>query len=103
MSSEASRIDITDDPALRRLAHAVRSTNASVFLREGGKDLAEVRPVGGTRTATRQRRKVRLAPTPEDREAFLSSFGAWHGLVDVDRLKRDLDASRKLSRPAPRL
>ena len=103
MSSEANRIDITDDPALRRLAHAVRSTNTSVFLREEGKDVAEVRPVDTSGISADKRRKARPAPTPADREAFLSSFGAWKGLVDVDRLKRDLEASRKLSRPAPKL
>jgi hypothetical protein len=96
MRRGAARIDITNTPELARLAEEVRSTLQPRYLEKDGEAIAVVMPVATTRRARR-------SPTPADREAFISSFGAWKGLVDGARLKRDLARSRTIRRPAPEL
>ena len=43
------------------------------------------------------------AKTDKDRETFLSSAGAWKGIVDVDQFLRDIDESRRIIRPPVQL
>jgi hypothetical protein len=102
MSSELRQIDITNEPALRRLVNEIRADMKPRRLLVNGEDVAELRPVGAV-THSRKQPKPRRGPTQSDREAFLASFGAWKGIVDVAKLKRDLRASRALSRPVPDL
>jgi hypothetical protein len=96
MRRGAASIDITNAPELARLAEEVRSTLQPRYLEKDGVAIAVVMPIATTRRAGR-------SPTPADREAFYSSFGAWRGLVDGARLKRGLARSRTIRRPAPEL
>jgi hypothetical protein len=102
MSTETRQIDITNEPALRRLVNEVRKDKQPRRLLVDGEHVAELRPVGAIAKLPRKLVKPRSAPTQEDREAFLASFGAWKGLVDVPRLKRNLKASRALRAPGRR-
>ena len=81
---------------LDRLLEAVAKGETSVEV---------VRP-DGTRIVLRrrlERRKTtrRARKTSADRAAFLASAGAWHGLVDADRLVSDIRASRDISTRPP--
>ena len=96
MRRGAASIDITNTPELARLAEEVRSTLRPRYLEKDGEAIAVVMPVATTR-------RGRRPPTPADREAFFSSFGAWKGLVDGTPLKRDLARSRTIRRPAREL
>lgn len=96
MNREIVRTDVTNSPELARLAEEVRATMQPRYLEKDGEALAVVTPVAS-------KKRARRAPTPADREAFLSAFGAWKGNVDVDRLKAGLAESRKLSRPPAEL
>ena len=47
---------------------------------------------------------LRLLANPADDEAFLRSAGSWKGLVDTERLIRDIYENRLIStRPEPKL
>lgn len=92
MNREVLHQDVTDNPELTRLAEEVKATMQPRYLEKDGKRLAKVTPVAA-------RKRVRRAPTETDRQAFLSSAGAWVGLVDGEQLKRDLAESQKLTRP----
>ncbi|MGH2352240.1 MAG: hypothetical protein ACRDI2_10515 [Chloroflexota bacterium] len=96
MNREAAPIDLRTAPELAHAAEEVRASRRPRLLQKDGETIAVVMPVGSKRRAKR-------APTQADKEAFLSAFGAWKGNVDVDRLKRDLAESRKLSRPPAEL
>jgi hypothetical protein len=96
MTREIVHQDVTDNPELARLAEEVRSSMQPRYLEKHGQRLAKVTPVA-------PRKPRRRSPTDADREAFLSAFGSWKGIVDVDRLRADLEESRKLSRPPAEL
>ncbi len=97
MTKEATHIDITSSPELARLAEEVRASMQPRSLQKDGETIAVVMPVAS-------KKRTKRSPTPEDRAAALSAFGAWDGNVDVDRLKADLEASRRIPpRPAPDL
>jgi hypothetical protein len=102
MTREIVRVDVTNSPDLARLAEEVRATLQPRCLEKNGEALAMVTPVAIKKGAGKQR--GRRAPTAADREAFLSSFGAWRGLVDGEQLKRNIAVSRAIPpRPRPEL
>ena len=45
--------------------------------------------------------RQRQAKSQADGEAFLSSAGGWKGLVDTEKLKADIYASRRISTRPP--
>ena len=94
MAEPLPAIDVTDVPELRRLAEEVNRTGQARVLRRDGKDLAVVRLARSAR-----KRRVRKTKEETDREAFLSSAGAWKGIVDVDQFLRDIEESRRIIRP----
>jgi hypothetical protein len=69
----------------------------TVVVERGGSDAVVVRPEAPQPGHRRGRRPRTLA----DREAFLATAGAWNGLVDTERLKADVAASRRLSSRPP--
>ena len=81
---------------VERVLDRVVRNHETVVIERGGSDVAVIRP-----TATKGGRRGRRPRTPADREAFLATAGAWDGLVDTDRLKADIAASRRLSSRPP--
>jgi hypothetical protein len=97
MSKDIESVDITHTPVLLHLAEEVAATMQPRQFQKNGETIAVLMPVAS-------KRHNRRAPSRADREAALSAFGAWDGNVDVDRLKADLAASRRIPpRPAPEL
>lgn len=94
MNSELQPIDITNAPELRRLVDQVRSAKKPLRLQTDGRDVAVVSPL----TVPASKRALKTAA---DREAFLSSFGGWRGLVDVDKLKEGMAQSRRIRARPP--
>lgn len=94
MAKELTPVDVTNTPDLLRLAEEVRRSGRARVLRRADEDLAVLSPVAPP--AKRRSKRVR---TEADREAFLSSAGGWKGLVDVDQFLKDLEESRRLTRP----
>jgi hypothetical protein len=94
MTREAVPLDLRQLPDLARLAREVRRTNTPMVLRENGEDLAVLSP------ARPKRRKGKVV-TQADIDAALAA--SWVGLVDAERLKRELDAARGDDRPPVRL
>lgn len=92
MPRTTDAIDITDLPELRRLVEEVRAGNEPRVLRAGDEDVAVLTPL-----------PLSPAPgpdaTPSDDEIFLSSFGGWQGIVDGEKLKRELEEARGSDRP----
>jgi hypothetical protein len=94
MVKPARSIDVSETPELARIAEDVRGSGEPCLLRRGDEELAMLVPVG-RRLPTRRLKKKKL--TAEDIEAFLSSAGGWAGLVDAEKLKADIYASREAS------
>lgn len=46
-------------------------------------------------------KRCRKAATAEDLEAFRSAAGGWRGVVDVDKLVKDIYESRRISTRPP--
>ena len=74
----------------------VARDHQTVVVERGGSDVAVIRPAAAT-----HRRRRRRTRTQEDHEAFLATAGAWQGLVDTERLKADIVASRQRSSRPP--
>src|SRR5437870_4103233 len=82
----------------------------TVLVEKGEGEIVVVKPASelGLRAAT-PRRASRVAPRKRgsaraDREAFLSTAGAWKDLVDTDKLVEDIYESRRIpSRPPVKL
>lgn len=89
-------IDVTDSPDLRRVVEGVRDAGAPYVLRIGDRDVALLTPLPGVEPIQGPERRVK---SEADRQAFLSAFGGWKGLVDGERRKRDAVASRGSDRP----
>lgn len=96
MAKEMRSIDISSVPDLVRIAEEVRTSGRPRILRRNGEDMAMVIPIAhGRKHGTRRTR------TQADYDAFLSSAGGWKGLVDGDKLLRDIYESRELSTKPP--
>lgn len=94
MARELAGIDVSDSPELLRLAEEVRATGTPRVLRRNHEDIAVVTPL---ETPRGRRRRALAAKGEADREAFLSSFGGWKGIVDPEKLKADIRESRRIS------
>lgn len=92
MNREAKTIDISNEPALLRLAEEVRSSNEPRLLRRDNEDVAIIVPA--------KRRRARPDKTTADEAAFRSAFGAWRDLVDAETLKANLASTRGSDRPS---
>src|SRR2546426_886729 len=79
-------IDITTIPDLARIVEEVETTKKPRELRRDNQTVAVILP------AINKREKTRA-----DYEAFKSAAGGWKGLVDTEKLKRDIYESRKFS------
>ena len=83
MPGEAPPIDATGMPDLARLVHEVNETGRPRLIHAGG----ETARLSAARPARR-----RTALTARQREQILrATFGSWQGLVDPDRVKRELN------------
>ena len=94
MVKPARSIDVSETPELARVAEEVHRSGEPCVLRRGRDELAVVMPAA---RAPSKRRLKKKELTPEDLEAFLSSAGGWAGLVDTEKLKADIYASREAS------
>jgi hypothetical protein len=94
MAREMIPVDVTHTPEVLRLAEEVARTGSPRVLRRDSEDLAVLSPVAPT-----SKRRKRRVKTKADYEAFLASAGSWKGLVDVEKLHKDLEESRRLTRP----
>lgn len=95
MRKELRATDISNVPELLKLAVEVNESREPRILRRNSEDLAILMP------ARSLRRRAKRPRTDVDYKAFLSSAGGWKGLVDTDKLKEDIRASRKLSSRPP--
>jgi hypothetical protein len=93
MVKAARSIDVSETPELARVAEEVRRSGEPCVLRRGNVELAMVVPAG---VPTRKRRR-RKNFSKEDLDASLATAGAWAGLVDTEKLKADIYASREAS------
>jgi hypothetical protein len=93
MVREAIRIDITTGPDLLTLAEEVARTRTPHVITRGDEELAILSP------ARPKRRLKGKRITEEDIAASPAAAGSWKGLVDTEKLKRDLDAARSDNSP----
>src|SRR5258708_3848690 len=96
MSKQVLPIDISNKPDLRHLAEEVWASRKPRILKVHGELLVLVTPVKPAAKRGRKREK-----TKADFEAFRSAAGGWKGLVDTEKLKKDIYESRKLTTRAP--
>ena len=89
-------INISNVPELLRIAEEVRSTNEPRLLRRDNEDLAILIPA-----ARGMKRRAPRVRTKADYEAFRSSAGSWKGIVDTDKLIKDIYESRRRSSRPP--
>jgi hypothetical protein len=92
MSSEAP-IEITTNADLLRVIDEVHRTRKARTLSHDGEPIVMVVPVK-TRAAKRR-------VSAQDYEAFLSSFGSWNGVVDVNKFLADNERSRSIAARPP--
>jgi hypothetical protein len=93
MVREAVRIDVSTMPDLARLAEEVARTRTTRILQRGDEDIAVLSPA-------RPKRRLKGKRVSEaDIAASRAAAGSWKGLVDTERLKRELDAARSDSSP----
>lgn len=92
MATEPDEIDISAMPELARLAHEVARRGRTCRLTEHGTAVAILAPVPVRRVKSRKL-------TTAQREAILATAGGWVGLVDPEKLKRDLREGRSDDRP----
>src|SRR5438067_7860600 len=91
MTKHLTPIDIRSLPDLMRLAEEVKTTQTPRVLKNADETVAILMPVG---TATKPKKK--RAKTKADYEAFKSAAGSWKD-VDVEKFKKDIYESRRLS------
>ena len=96
MNKNLTAIDISNIPDLLHIAEEVRATKQPRILKVRGETIAMVLPVGTAAKPQKKREK-----TKADYEAFRSAAGGWRGLVDTEKLKKDIYESRKLSTRPP--
>jgi len=89
-------IDITNIPELVRIAEEVEATKTARQLMRDNEPVALITPVRPAGKAAKHKAK-----TTADYEAFKSAAGGWKGLVDTEKLKRDIYESRKISTRPP--
>jgi hypothetical protein len=90
MAREIESLDVSNEPALRRLAEEVRAAGKARVLRSDDTDLAVIVPLPA-RPAPRQRRRL----SKSAKEAFLSAAGGWKD-VETDRLLKDIYDARQV-------
>jgi hypothetical protein len=96
MTRTATIIDIEDIPELRRIVDEARASGRASVLRLDDRDVAILTPIrpeaAGGRTAGN-----------DDDATFSSAFGGWEGIVDGEKLKRDMREARGSDRPVAAL
>ena len=85
--------DLERDPA--GVFDRIQRERASVVVERAGSPIAVVKPVPAAKAPRPRREK-----TAADREAFLSSAGAWKD-VDTDKLISDIYEGRRISDRPP--
>ena len=91
MAKTLRTIEIGDMPELLRIVEEVRTSKSPRVLSRRKKPVAILRPLESTPKSGRSRK------SKADEKAFLSSAGGWRDLVDTEKLKKDIDASRRIS------
>ena len=93
MPGEAWSIDASGMPDLARLVHEVNETGRTRLIQVDGETarLSAARPARRRSTLTAMQRE----------EILRATFGSWKGLLDPDRLKRDLNELQR-DEPATR-
>jgi hypothetical protein len=84
-------MEIGNMPELLRIVEEVRTSKTPRVLSRRKKPLAILRPLESTPKNGRSRK------SKADQKAFLSSAGGWRDLVDTEKLKEDIAASRRIS------
>jgi hypothetical protein len=100
MAHEDPVIDLNTGnvPDIAELAEEVHRTNRLAVIRRGTEDIAVIAPV---KKATKRRALPKKSP--EDMEAFWSSFGSWKDM-DTEQIKAANAESRRIStKPRPAL
>jgi hypothetical protein len=95
MNGHMISIDITHVTDLPRLIREVKQTKTPRKLTEGTETVAILMPIADSSLSSKRRAK-----TQAKYEAFLSAAGSWKD-VDVEKLKADIYASRRLSTTRP--
>ena len=96
MSRNLAPIDISSVPELIGFAEEVVRTKTPRALMRDKKPLAVLMPVSINAKSRKKRAK-----TKADYEAFRKAAGSLKGLIDAEKLKKDMYESRKIiSRPA---
>jgi hypothetical protein len=90
MARTPRTIEISNMPELLRIVEEVRTSKTPRVLSRRKKPLAILRPLESTPKNARSRK------SKADEKAFLSSAGGWRDLVDTEKLKEDIDASRRI-------
>jgi hypothetical protein len=84
LASERKAIDITDVPALLRIAREVQETKEATLLRDQGQDVALLVPVDQDRAkASHRGRRMR----PGDSLSRIIGIGESHGPTDISSNK----------------
>lgn len=95
MAKPLRTIEIGNMPELLRIVEEVRTSKTPRVLSRRKKPLAILRPLGSAPKNGKSRK------SKADERAFLASAGGWRGLVDTEKLKEDIDASRRISYRPP--
>ncbi len=96
MAHDHESIDISNMPDVLRLAEAVHESNSPRILRRDDEEIAIIMPLANGRP-----RRGKRAKTQADYAAFLAAAGSWKGLVDTEKLKRDIAESRAIPSRLP--
>lgn len=93
MAQTSGPIDITHIPELRHLAKDVQASGEPRVLVQGDEEVAVIVPLPSPENPQEK--------SPADLAAFRAAAGSWKGIVDTEKLKRDITESRRISTRPP--
>ena len=95
MATDITQIDISNNPELLRLAEEVKATHKPRILKRNSETVAMITPV---------KQAMKQSKSRTHYKAFLAVAGSLKGLIDAEKLKKDIYESRKITtRPLIRL
>ncbi len=95
MAKTLRTIEISNMPDLVRLVEEMQKSKTPRVPSRSQKPVAVLRPLESSPKSGSSRK------TKADEKAFLTSAGGWRDLVDTEALKKDFDASRRISSRPP--